>query len=60
MIKFASEGVALELSAGSLSTGLCFALLMSFLSNLQKEPLILLSDLQIKTTLPQCLWCLAE
>lgn len=39
MIKFASERVALELPAGSLSKDLCFALLMSFLSNLKKLPL---------------------
>jgi len=39
MIKFASERVALELPAGSLSKDLCFALLMSFLYNL-KKPLV--------------------
>lgn len=60
MIKFASEGVALDLPAASLSTDLCFALLMSFLSNLQKELPILLSNLQIKTTLQPRMQCLAE
>jgi len=60
MIKFTAEGVALELPAGSLSTDFCFALLVSFLSNLQKEPLILLSNLQIKTTLLPRMQCLAE
>lgn len=48
MITFASERVALELPAGSVSKDLCFALLMSFLSNLRKKPLIFLSNLQIK------------
>lgn len=40
MIKFARERVELELPARSLSKDLCFALLMSFLYNLKKSPIL--------------------